>query len=44
MSGLLAGKVWHSGLLSLLKPLAACLADEANDRGQGIYPSIAYLA
>lgn len=44
MSGLLAGKVWHSGLPSLLKPLAACLADEGNDRGQGIYPSIAYLA
>lgn len=44
MSGLLAGRVWHSDLPSLLKPLAACLADEGNDRGEGIYPSIAYLA
>ncbi|MGC1107110.1 MAG: hypothetical protein WA876_11275 [Candidatus Acidiferrales bacterium] len=44
MSGLLAGKVWHSGLPSLFKPLAACLADEGNDQGEGIYPSIAYLA
>jgi len=44
MSGFLAGKVWHSDLNSDLKPLAACLADEANDRGEGIYPSIAYLA
>jgi hypothetical protein len=40
----LAGKVWHSDLNSDLKPLAACLADEANDRGDGIFPSIAYLA
>ena len=40
----MAGKVWHSDLNSDLKPLAACLADEANDRGDGIYPSIAYLA
>jgi hypothetical protein len=44
VSGLLAGKVWHSDLNSDLKPLAACLADEANDRGEGIYPSIAYVA
>jgi len=44
LSGLLAGKVWHSDLNSDLKPLAACLADEANDQGDGIYPSIRYLA
>jgi hypothetical protein len=44
MSGLLAGKVWQSDLSADLKPLAACLADQANDRGEGIYSSIAYLA
>jgi hypothetical protein len=44
LSGLLAGKVWQSDLSSNLKPLAACLADQANDRGEGIYSSIAYLA
>jgi hypothetical protein len=44
MSGLLAGKVWHSGLTAVLKPLAACLADEANNQGQNIFPSIGYLA
>jgi hypothetical protein len=44
MSGLLAGKVWQSDLSSDLKPLTACLADQANDRGDGIYSSIAYLA
>lgn len=44
MSGLLAGKVWHSALPALLKPLAACLADEGTDEGQRIYPSIAYIA
>lgn len=44
MSGLLAGKVWHSGLPAVLKPLAACLADEGNNQGLNIYPSINYLA
>ncbi len=44
MSGLLAGRVWHSALDASLKPLAACLADEGNDLGANIYPSIAFLA
>ena len=44
MSGLLAGRVWQSDLSAELKPLVACLADQANDRGEGIYSSIAYLA
>lgn len=44
MSGYLAGKVWHSDLPRDIKAVAACLADEANDRGDGIYPSIAYIA
>jgi len=44
VSGLLAGKVWQSDLSSDQKPLAACLADQANDQGEGIYSSIAYLA
>jgi biotin operon repressor len=44
MSGLVAGKVWRSGLPAVLKPLAACLADEGNNQGQNIYPSISYLA
>lgn len=44
MSGLLAGKVWQSNLSSHLKPLAAAMADIANDDGTSIYPSVAYLA
>jgi biotin operon repressor len=44
MSGLLAGKVWHSRLPAVLKPLAACLADEGNNQGKNIFPSIGYLA
>ncbi len=44
MSGLLAGKVWQSDLDSHLKPLAAALADIANDDGTSIYPSVAYMA
>jgi hypothetical protein len=44
MSGLLAGKVWQSNLDGILKPLAACLADIANDDGTSIYPSVAYMA
>jgi hypothetical protein len=44
MSGLLAGKVWQSNLASHLKPLAAALADIANDDGTSIYPSVAYMA
>jgi hypothetical protein len=44
MSGLLAGKVWQSDLSSHLKPLAAALADIANDDGTSIYPSVAYVA
>lgn len=43
MSGLLAGKVWQSDLASHLKPLAAALADIANDDGTSIYPSVAYI-
>lgn len=44
MSGLLAGKVWLSALDPDLKPLAATLADIANDDGTSIYPSVAYIA
>lgn len=44
MSGLLAGKVWQSDLSSHLKPLAAALADIANDDGTSIFPSVAYVA
>ena len=44
MSGYLAGKVWQSNLDSELKPLAAALADIANDDGTSIYPSVAYIA
>jgi hypothetical protein len=44
MSGLLAGKVWQSNLDSHLKPLAAAMADIANDDGTSIFPSVAYLA
>lgn len=44
MSGLLAGKVWQSNLEAHLKPLAAAMADIANDDGTSIFPSVAYLA
>jgi len=44
MSGLLAGKVWLSNLPRKLKPLAASLADIANDDGTSIYPSVAHMA
>lgn len=44
MSGLLAGKVWQSNLSSHLKPLAAAMADIANDDGSRVFPSVAYLA
>ena len=44
MSGYLAGKVWFSALHPDLKPLAATLADIANDDGTSIYPSVAYVA
>ncbi|MHB8654994.1 MAG: hypothetical protein ACYDA9_14080 [Terriglobia bacterium] len=44
MSGLLAGLVWLSDLEPELKPLAATLADIANDDGTSIYPSVAYVA
>jgi hypothetical protein len=44
MSGLVAGKVWQSVLDPALKPLAAALADIANDDGSRIYPSVAYMA
>ncbi|MBI4393350.1 MAG: hypothetical protein HY556_06090 [Euryarchaeota archaeon] len=44
MSGFLAGKVWQSALAPHLKPLAAALADIANDDGTSIYPSVAYMA
>jgi hypothetical protein len=43
MSGLLAGKVWLSGLSSKLKPLAATLADIANDDGSRIFPGVPYV-
>jgi hypothetical protein len=44
MSGLLAGKVWHSDLPADLKPLAATLADIGDDDGTSIFPSIAFIA
>jgi hypothetical protein len=44
VSGLLAGKVWLSDLPRNLKPLAATLADIANDDGTSIYPSVEYVA
>lgn len=44
MSGLLAGKVWHSNLHPDLKPLAAALADIARDDGTKIFPSVALMA
>lgn len=44
MSGLLAVKVWFSNLHRRLKPLAATLADLANDDGSSIYPSVEYIA
>lgn len=44
MSGLLAGKIWQSNLDGSIKPLAACLADIANDDGTSIFPSVEYLA
>jgi len=44
MSGFLAGKVWQSDLVPSLKPLAAALADIANDDGTSIYPSVEYVA
>jgi len=44
VSGLLAGKVWHSNLDADLKPLAATLADIGDDDGLNIYPSVAYVA
>ena len=44
MSGWLAGIVWQSNLPRRLKPVAAALADIANDDGTSIEPSIAYVA
>lgn len=44
MSGILAGKVWLSNLAPHLKPLAAALADTANDDGTDIYPGVPYMA
>ena len=44
MSGLLAGKVWLSALAPHLKPLAATLADIANDDGTSIHPGLEYVA
>lgn len=44
LSGYLAGKVWHSALDADLKPLAANLADIADDDGSSIYPSVAFVA
>ncbi len=44
MSGDLAGAVWRSALDPRWKPLAALLADIANDDGSCIYPSISYIS
>src|SRR4051794_19402745 len=44
MSGFLAGKVWQSNLPPHLKPLAAALADVANDNGTSIFPTFGYTA
>jgi hypothetical protein len=44
MSGRLSGEVWKSDLPRKLKPLAASLADIANDDGSSIYPSVEYMA
>jgi hypothetical protein len=44
VSGLLAGKVWHSALSPHLKPIAAALADIADHDGSSIYPSVAYVS
>jgi len=43
VSGFLAGKIWQSDLDPELKPLAAALADVANDDGTSIYPSVGYM-
>jgi hypothetical protein len=40
----LESQVWLSDLDGDLKPLAAVLADIANDSGNRIYPSVAYMA
>ena len=44
MSGYLAGKVWLSDLAPTLKPLAAALADCANDDGTDIFPGVEYTS
>ena len=44
MSSYLTGKVWFSDLDAELKPLAATLADLADDDGSNIEQPIAYLA
>lgn len=43
LSGLLAGKVWHSALDPDLKPLAATLADIGDDDGTNVFPSVAFV-
>lgn len=44
MSGLMSGRVWQSALPRRLKPVAAALADEADDYGRSIFPSVEYIA
>jgi hypothetical protein len=44
MSGRLSGQVWKSNLPRGLKPLAATLADFADDNGENIYPSVELIA
>lgn len=44
MSVTLSSVVWRSALPARLKPLALCLADIANDNGEDIYASVAYIA
>ena len=44
MSKELESKVWASGLAGHLKPIAALLADIADDDGSSIFPSIARIA
>lgn len=44
MSDLISSTVWQSALPSRLKPVAAALANEADDFGKSIHPSIAYIA
>lgn len=44
MSVRMMAKVWNLDLPQPLKLLALAMADWADDQGQGIYPSVAYVA